>query len=311
MKSHSIHFPDSTSTVPVRIHKKSEAGQPRKPPKKSAKSSTSAKNSAPYRTVSGPQLTPRTNTSRSCQGLMPLLPSSNCHVEEPRCEQVLEDDELFRQTQSIVAPIFPNDAPSYHAAGGPRTQPNFTHAYDAQLQGFPTQFAISIPAEPQATDSQSFSNRGLQSALSSHARSSAPSLPEASCRHPIQQLQAIKTERALQTSNIRSSVPSSLVSEASLDHQTLAPVLSERPRYFTASPWSYDSSEQRNGLPSIPSQHSSFSEYDDLSDLFRASSTGHTQVSQLIDYHGSLELDESSGFVGNFQYPSHQTHPPW
>jgi len=280
----------------VRVHAK--AGQARKPPKKSIKSSTSAKNSASYYSVGRPQLTPRINTSRPCQGPTPLLPFSNFRVDEPRCKQVLEDNEPFRQTQSIAAPNFPKDALSYKTAGGTQTQPNLMQAYDAQGLRSQTQPEVSIPAAPQVTGPQSLSSRGLQSPLSKYVRSSAPSMPEAPSNYPIQQIPATKTERPLPVSNPWSSEPSSLVPQASLDYQTLDDFPSERPRTSTAALWSYELSEQENGLPSIPSQNSLLLEYDNFIASFQASSTDTTQVPQPVDYQDPFpELDGSNVFV--------------
>lgn len=292
----------------MRIHKKSQARQPRKPPKKSAKSFTSAKNSVSYRTVSGPQLTPKTTTSRPCQGPTPLLPFPSFHVGKQRCEQVPIDNEPFRQTQSIVAPTPPNDALSFQAAGGTQTQPNFLQAYDVQGLRPQTQFEVPIPAAPQATGPQSFSNRGLRSALSKHGRSSSPSMPQVSSIYPIQQIPAIKTERPLQNFNPWSSELSSLGLH---DYPTLEQILSEKSHSFGAAPWSYVSVDQENGLPSIPSQNTSFSEYNTLSDSFEATPTDDTQIPQHVGYHNrSSGQDIASGFVRDFQYLSHQTHSP-
>ena len=279
----------------MRVHAK--AGQARKPPQKSTKPSTGAKNSASYYSVCRPQLTPRINTSRPCQGPTPLLPFSNFRVDEPRCKQVLEDNESFRQTQSIVAPKFPKDALSYQTAGGTQTQRNIMQAFDAQGLRSRTQPEVSIPPAPQVTGPQSLSSRGLQSPLSKHVRSSAPSMPEAPSNYPIPPIPAIKTERPLPVFNHWSSEPSSLVPQASLDYQTLADVPSERPRTSAAALWSWELSEQENGLPSIPSQNSLL-EYDNFIASFQATSTDTTQVPQLVDYQDPFpELDGSNPFV--------------
>lgn len=281
--------------VSVRVHEK--AGKARNPPKKSTKSSTSAETTASYRSVGRPQLTPRITTSRPCQGPTPLSPFSNFRVDEPRCKQVLEGNERFRQTQSVVAPNFPKDALPYQTAGRTQIKPNLMQAYNAQELRSQTQPGVSIPAAPQVTGPQSLSSRGLQSPLSKHVRSSAPSMAEAHNYYPIQQTPAIKTERLLPVPIPWSSEPS-LVPQTSLDYRTLDDFPGERPRTSAPALWSYESSAQENGLPSIPSENSLLLDYDNFISSFQATPTDTTQVPQLVGYQDPFpELDELNVFA--------------
>ena len=299
---------DGETVISVRVHKKSNAGQSRKPPKKPA-NSTSAKAIPSLHRVPVPQ--PTSKTFSTPQNSPPLWPRSISHVKGQRREHDLagcRPSALMTQNVDGAA-IFDEEPSMYQASGGIPAQRGFFQ--ESSAQGAPMHSEVPNHAASQALSFEDVPNGGCTSYAHQHpatTHSTVLSKPAQSTRREsMQQPPVFKPERPLPLSTSWPPRPSSPLTQTPLDN----PIFFQQGVNDAPPPFEFLAGcpTQNSGLPFTPSQNPSFSEYG-YGNCFGAAPSNHTYQPQTQPTYydtSAADLDEkdySGNYPGNYPYPS-------